>query len=930
MSTLKPLEALAFAQRLLQRTNPEALDATVHQALDLVGSASNADRACIFMIEDTVFVKNTHEWAMPGIAGVRPEAKETHYDEGDIFWRAFKRHGIFCLPEIDALPPDSDFRALLVLQGVKSQIAAPIYSDANRTAGFIVLDFCKTYRQFSAEDEAILHSFAASLSAAFENTRLLREKLRLEGKLAGARAHIAAMLTTLPELLIETDADGYVVGFHQSQPMTLAISPEEVIGQPPEGVLPPHAARVCRKAMAQVDEKGWSERLGYSLQIGESKKRYSLHATSRGSGGKQTLQGYLFIIRDVTESHRQDTQVRQLGRLSQLSSNLIMLTDAERKLIWMNPACADRTGVSVEEAIGQCPLELLRLPEVSCEIAERMNAALDRGEVIEEEVRVYCHNGLPYWLKLNIQCLRNEDGQIESYTVLGNDITVQKMAEARALRQSSKLLDASSEGIAISSADGRLNYINPTLRALLDVPFDMPAEDMRWTELCGDGCKAQLEAIAQALEEKGHWQGEIPFPDAKMPKYHFDASIALQDDGSVLTIVRDVSTRKAAEREMALLREQLQIAQSRKLVAQLASAVAHDLVNLLSVIGMTADSIKAGTEPSTRVGLRTIEEATRDALSLVSAMSRLGARTPYRTRLDLCRSIGQAADLVRPSLSSDIRLSLNLPDGDVSVIGDRTELMQVLINLLVNARDAIGAESERDGEILLRLRGPEPPSQGLRADIGEFQSQRAYYCIEVEDDGIGIDPEVKDRIFEPHFSTKGEQGSGLGLSIVADIVAANGAALRVVNKSEGGCCVSVYWPTQGEQTQCNKLSGLRVLLVELDAANLSGLSQTLSGSNAEVTFCSKLDEAHEVVCSEKDEWDAVVVDWASAHLPQAHLMQRINASLPTFVICSKDILHKVKDSVHSCPGNGVKITCSMPELMGHLEAIHPCRSDPKD
>ncbi len=930
-----PLEALIVAQRLLHGSNPDQIDADIERALALIATASEADRACIFMIKDTVFLANTHEWTGHGISPVRPEAKDTHYDEGDAFWQAFERDGIYRLADTRALPPESDLRALLTRQGIKSLIAAPIRSDRHRIAGFVTLDYCKIPRNFTREEEIVLNGLATSLGAAFELTRLRRKSYGLESALADARSTVSAMVTTAPELLVEFDSEGRIVGFHQSQPMIIALAPDEVMGQALEAVLPPHAARICRHAMAQVDERGLSDSFGYSLQIGDERKRYRGHATARRYDARLSQRGYLLVVRDVTESNKLDKQVRQLGRLAELSSNIIMLMDSECRVTWINPACAERTGKSAKAAIGQNPLDVLGLSDSAPDIAQQISAALESGDVVDREVRVVGDNGLPYWLKLKMQPLRDADGQIESYTALGNDITVQKLATARALREKSKLLDASTDGIAIGDTAGRLRYLNPTLRSLLNVPHDMQAEDLRWSELCGDGCKAQMEAVAEELEVKGSWRGEIPFPDAKAPKQYFDLSITLQDDGSVLTLVRDITERKASEKEHALLREQLQIAQSRKLVAQLASAVAHDLVNLLSVIGMTAESIKIGTEPATRLGLQTIEEATQDALTLVSAMNKLGLRRSQRVSLELCHLIGQATDLLKPSLDAQIQLSLDLPGQPVEVTGDRTELMQVLINLLVNARDAIGPGQAHAGEIGLRLYAPQPSPQGGQPDIGEFRADCAYVCIEIRDNGAGMEQSVKDRIFEPHFTTKGEEGSGLGLSIVADIIRANAAALSFTAEAGTGSCVRIYWPVpdSSEQIRAGPLHGLRVLLLEEERACMSELMQALSDSGAAVTCCCAIEDAVAAVRAEADEWDVFVAeamrDSFEALQPCEHL-QEIQARLPICMMPDEDNLKNIKKTVHPSLPKGVTVISDRAQLLDHLKSIHRHRPSAKD
>ena len=135
--------------------------------------------------------------------------------------------------------------------------------------------------------------------------------------------------------------------------------------------------------MREVDLLGWSQAHSYSVMTPIGLKWYTLYATSRSlTGTLDAEKGYLFVVRDVTHAQRQDQRVRQLVRVAELSNNLIMLTDADRRVRWMNPAATARTGYTLQQADGQRPSELLHLHQSAPEIVDELCHVLNTGHAI--------------------------------------------------------------------------------------------------------------------------------------------------------------------------------------------------------------------------------------------------------------------------------------------------------------------------------------------------------------------------------------------------------------------------------------------------------------------------------------------------------------------------------------------------------------------
>ncbi len=888
----------AAAQALLQHAAGFDRDPEILPALARIGRAAGADRAYVFRVSDIVHVENTHEWCAEGILAMQAELQQIPFTVGEAFWSGFRRAGYFLLEDVEALAYGSELRQSLVEQGIRSLIAAPLWRDG-QAHGFVGLDYVRRKRCFAAVEIAQLQGFAATLDLALLSHERKQLNIRLQADVQSARDRIAAMISALPELLFETDGSGIVTGFHQSRPLTFALAPEEVIGRPLASILPRHLVGICEQAMEQARQSGWSEMYDYALRIDGAMKRFALHVTSSGDARERRPQGFLFVVRDITESDMQDTRIRQLGQAAELSTNLIMLTGADRRITWMNQASVTRSGIALKDAIGELPSDILRYSADDGGLQLReFCAILDQGADIQQEVRALDHRGLPYWLDLNVQPLRNRDGEIQGYMVVGSDVTFRKLAEVRALRDRQNTMDASRDAIAIVQPNGRLVYLNPLFRDLLGIARDAPAETLIWQDISPETFAPDLQIILPQLYSRGDWTGEVTLHVTNGSDRYFDTSMSVQDDGSFLIIAREITDRKAAEMQQALLREKLQIAQSRQLVAQLAGGLAHDVANVLAVITQSLEILRPVVPAAASISLERIEVAAEQAQSLVGNLTRLGQRSTARNRIALDQSIAQAADLLRPSLGPDVALHLNLPSSMLAVTGGQTAVMQVMLNLMLNARDAICTQA-RDGHaehIRVTLRQATAVDRTPPLDLGVLLDGHDYAVVEIADSGPGIAPEIRYQMLNPYFTTKGAKGAGLGLSIVSDILLQHAGALRVTSLPEQGTVFTVFWPMHdplsdaraaSAKTTDTPLDGMQVLLVDDDDTTLKTFSRVLVRAGADPVCCIDPYEALQTFAADPQTWDAVVTDHDMAGMTGSELaseLHKLDSALPVILV----------------------------------------------
>ncbi|MGP9789979.1 PAS domain-containing protein [Roseinatronobacter sp. NSM] len=349
--------------------------------------------------------------------------------------------------------------------------------------------------------------------------------------------------------------------------------------------------------------------------------------------------------------------------------------------------------------------------------------------------------------------------------------------------------------------------------------------------------------------------------------------------GVSFDITAEMTARAQAQEEQAQLREELQRAQQRDTVAQVAGGVAHDLNNLIAVVAGTSEMLEmqAAGQPGLQDGLGRIRRSVDMAQELIAGLGGLVRPELPRERQDLGKLLRNAVDLLgeRRIARHDVRVELS--EAGPLVWANPTEVAQVVVNLAINACDA-GAP-ERPSMVTLAVLPPGtsppscPPDAGFLAPAGVPMS-----LFTIKDTGAGISNEVRPRMFRANFSTKGKAGTGLGLRIVSTILQANHAALWVDSTPGRGTTMTVAWPAAaparaeaGQKVRnatarlangptADLLRGLHVLVVDdlVDVAEV--LADMLEASGAVAVAVADPEEAAEALSETPGLWSALVTD----------------------------------------------------------------------
>jgi PAS domain S-box-containing protein len=334
----------------------------------------------------------------------------------------------------------------------------------------------------------------------------------------------------------------------------------------------------------------------------------------------------------------------------------------------------------------------------------------------------------------------------------------------------------------------------------------------------------------------------------------------------VLAVVRDISERKKAENEKSNIEEQYRQSQKVEAIGRLAGGVAHDLNNILSpIIGYGELLIyDINPEDRRRESVVQIVQAGYRARDLVRQLLAFGRKQTleYRT-IDLNKTIEDFESLLRRTIRENIEIDISPTPNIPAIKADSGQIEQVIMNLCVNAQDAM----PDGGKLTLSTSVVEIDERAALKKLGTAAG--SYVLLSISDTGYGIDKEIQNKIFEPFFSTKGEQGTGLGLSTVYGIVKQHSGNIWVDSEPKKGSTFRVYLPVSEESVIDKKVSGKNpaklgggetILLVE-DNEQVLTLSDTILKKLGYTTIVARNGaEALKTVGEQEGKVDLILTD----------------------------------------------------------------------
>jgi PAS domain S-box-containing protein len=361
------------------------------------------------------------------------------------------------------------------------------------------------------------------------------------------------------------------------------------------------------------------------------------------------------------------------------------------------------------------------------------------------------------------------------------------------------VMDTMAQGLTVTDASGRFVYVNEACARMLGLPSEQivgrtPAE------FVADDDRAEF-LHGRTERRRGHasnYETRLVRPDGQLvPVMITDAPWWRGDEmAGAIAVVTDLTLHKRSEDTRLRLERQMQEAQRRSSLGTMAGGIAHHFNNLLTVmlgnLHLAMSDLGVGTDaaPALNEALRAGERAARISEMMLTYVGQRVGRSqpalPFQERLPLLLAPGieRILTLVRSGLAPNITFEADLPVHGPSVMMETEELEQVVVNLVMNAAEAIGDEP---GTIAVSLRSL--PETGTR---GEWALDRLA-CLEVRDTGHGMDPETRERMFDPFFTTR-MTGRGLGLAVALGIVQSRQGTITVDTAPGAGTTIRVLLP----------------------------------------------------------------------------------------------------------------------------------------
>jgi PAS domain S-box-containing protein len=473
-----------------------------------------------------------------------------------------------------------------------------------------------------------------------------------------------------------------------------------------------------------------------------------------------------------------------------------------------------------------------------------LDACVVRGTSFDREFQITTCAGELKWVRVAAEPALAESGQVSSVHGALQDTTSMKQVEER-LREQAALLDKAQDAIWVLNLDGTVAFWNRSAERI----YGWTADEVRHRgarELLFNNTQV-FDRCQQAVLDEGEWVGEIEHKTQEGKQLLLVSRWTLVKDEagqprSILAINTDITHQK-------LLEQQFLRAQRMESIGTLAGGIAHDLNNVLAPIMMSIELLKDSLpDPDDQAVLKTIEVSARrgaDMIKQVLSFARGVEGKRHEVRIsDVLHDLDQ---ILSETIPKNISIVSSVAPDLWQVQADPTQLQQVLMNLCVNARDAMPG----GGRIAISADNMSVDehyaAMNIEARVG------AYVKIEVEDNGTGIAPDIQERIFDPFFTTKpvGE-GTGLGLATTLAIVKSHGGFVRMYSEVDKGTRFRIYLPAdpsaQGTRdidprTTVPRGNGELIMVVDDEAAIRQVTRQTLEAYGYRVVVASNGAEA---------------------------------------------------------------------------------------
>ena len=554
------------------------------------------------------------------------------------------------------------------------------------------------------------------------------------------------------------------------------------------------------------------------------------------------------VMVDVTESKQAEQELWRLSEMVRQSADAILLTDTDFRITYLNEAFTRLYGYKLQDLKGHRP-EILNAEADAEQIHPQIYGDLEAGHRVSRMLLNRRKDGTEFYCQHNITPLWDYQGEVVAYMSSQRDVTQRIQAE-QALRESEekyrRIVETAREGIWVVDAEAMTTFVNPRMTEMLG----LGQEDMLGLslfEFLEESSRPEAESLWLRLPEAQNLNRDLCYrrADGNMLWCHASITALLNQDSSfsgALALLTDIT-------EQRKLTEALVRSQKMEAVGQLTGGIAHDFNNILgSILGFAelARGRFGSVDESLRDYISQIELAggrARDLIRQLLIFSR-GENTQSAAAIPLVPLVKEIVRMLQPMLPVSIEIRSEFPQVSPCVKVDPLHVQQVLMNLCINARDAI----DRSGLITIRVL----QRNGIDAHCSVCGEtiEGNWVAIRVTDTGRGIDESLQEDIFQPFVTSKevGE-GSGMGLAVVRGIVNSYEGHLLVESESGKGASFEILLPpaqmpadvnqdSDGQDRESVDLSGVSILVVDDEFQFIHYYRELLSELGAGLICCT--------------------------------------------------------------------------------------------
>ncbi|MCH8172577.1 MAG: PAS domain S-box protein, partial [Proteobacteria bacterium] len=653
-------------------------------------------------------------------------------------------------------------------------------------------------------------------------------------------AYFQAITDTMVDGLIVIDAKGSIQSINKTGLEIFGYTEPELINRNITILMRKNDAMQCEKYLKNYLAGSESNTISKPLRevVGRHKNGKSIDLELAVAELRSDEQTFLIgSLRDVTEKKQTEAAVKEaesrLKMLADNASDIIVLHGKKGEITYITPALKKHLGINPGEVIGKQTIGTVH-PEDKKDLAKNWNQrVLKEGKSFYKDVRFRNKKGEYLWFECHTQPIKDEKGEVIAAVTTSRNITEYKKAESEALRLGRIVEESLNEIYTFDVKTLKFLSVNRGARENLGYSLK-ELQGMTPLDIKPEYTRKSFSELVKPLQtgEKNSIQFETLHKRKDGTTYDVEVFLQLSKTGVepvVVAIIEDITDKKAAA-------ENLRQAQKMEAVGNLSGGIAHDFNNILTAIQgslQLLEMVETDISDDARECLGIAIKSTKRGADLTHRLLAFSRKQTLKPKVvEVSELVRGMIPMLRRTIDESIEIETHLMEQEALVTVDESELENSLLNLTVNARDAM----PDGGHLIFEVKEVEVK----KTKAGEREiDPGTYIVISVSDTGLGMPPDVCDRVFEPFFTTKGmERGTGLGLSMVYGFVKQSGGHITVYSEVGKGTTFKLYLKATGARKKPRpdkkttldlKVKGTgTILLVEDDEGVRQFITQALS------------------------------------------------------------------------------------------------------